>query len=164
MISLQIEKTNNLLEKFGEYIEFFNLNDGRDQKEFLEKFEKLKTEKPINYIQCAEGLCSEYTRCTHTEFIVEYLYRDQLEPLVNENRVRDSSVVRSYYKAMNYIEKCLAQDLPFSEKLIKKTHDLVEGANLPYRDGQNTIYDNTSGKQVAFVWLMRFWRRHVVSM
>lgn len=45
---------------------------------------------------------------------------------VIENRVRDSSEVRAYYKAMNYIEKCLDQDLPFSEKLIKKTHDLVE--------------------------------------
>ena len=64
---------------------------------------------------------------------------------VIENRVRDSSEVRSYYKATNYIEKCLAQDLPFSEKLIKKTHDLVEGATSPYRDGQNAIYDNASG-------------------
>lgn len=56
--------------------------------------------------------------------------------------------MKSYYKAMNYIEKCLAQDLPFSEKLIKKTHDLVEGATSPYRDGQNAIYDNASGNIV----------------
>jgi len=67
---------------------------------------------------------------------------------VIENRVRDSSEVRAYYKAMNYIEKCLDQDLPFSEKLIKKTHDLVEGAKSPYRDGQNAIYDNASGNIV----------------
>lgn len=67
---------------------------------------------------------------------------------VIENRVRDSSEVKSYYKAMNYIEKCLVQDLHFSEKLIKKTHDLVEGATSPYRDGQNAIYDNTSGNIV----------------
>ncbi|MCR4623492.1 MAG: Fic family protein [Alphaproteobacteria bacterium] len=64
---------------------------------------------------------------------------------VIENRIRDSSEVKSYYKAMNYIEKCLAQNLPFSEKLIKKTHDLVEGVRSPYRDGQNAIYDNASG-------------------
>jgi len=65
-----------------------------------------------------------------------------------KNRIRDSSEVKSYYNAMNYIEKCLVQDLPFSEKLIKKTHDLVEGAKSPYRDGQNAIYDNASGNIV----------------
>ncbi len=83
-----IEKTNHLLEQFGEYIGFFNLNDGKDKKEFLEKFEELKATNPINYIQCAEDLCSKYTRYTHTECIVEYLYRDQLEPL-NMVTVRD---------------------------------------------------------------------------
>ncbi|MBO7537179.1 MAG: Fic family protein [Alphaproteobacteria bacterium] len=67
---------------------------------------------------------------------------------VIENRIRDSSEVKSYYNAMNYIEKCLVQDLPFSEKLIKKTHNLVEGATSPYRDGQNAIYDNASGNIV----------------
>lgn len=80
-----IEKTNHLLEQFGKYIGFFDLNDG---KEFLEKFEKLKATNPIDYIQCAEDLCSKYTRYTHTECIVEYLYRDQLEPL-NMVTVRD---------------------------------------------------------------------------
>ncbi|MBO7536846.1 MAG: Fic family protein [Alphaproteobacteria bacterium] len=67
---------------------------------------------------------------------------------VIKNRIRDSSEVKSYYNAMNYIEKCLVQDLPFSEKLIKKTHNLVEGATSPYRDGQNAIYDNASGNIV----------------
>ncbi|GHU10958.1 cell division protein Fic [Alphaproteobacteria bacterium] len=63
-------------------------------------------------------------------------------------RERDSSEVKAYYKAMDYIEKCLDKNLPFSEELIKKAHDIVEGCAYPYRDGQNAIYDNASGNIV----------------
>lgn len=66
-----------------------------------------------------------------------------------ENRQRDSFEVNAYYKAMNYIEKCLEDDMPLSEKLIHKTHSLVEGTRLSgYRDGQNAIYDYSSGNIV----------------
>ena len=65
-----------------------------------------------------------------------------------ENRRRDSSEVSAYYKAMNYIEKCLNEGAIFSEKLIQRTHDLVEGVKSSYRDGQNAIYDNASGNIV----------------
>jgi Fic family protein len=58
---------------------------------------------------------------------------------------RDSSEVRAYYKAMDYAEKYLEKNLPFSEAFIKKIHDIVEGFSAPYRDGQNAIYDNLSG-------------------
>ncbi|MCR5224568.1 MAG: Fic family protein [Alphaproteobacteria bacterium] len=64
---------------------------------------------------------------------------------VIENRQRDSSEVNAYYKAMNYIEKCVDKNAIFSEKLIQQTHDLVEGIKSSYRDGQNAIYDNASG-------------------
>lgn len=65
-----------------------------------------------------------------------------------ENRQRDSSEVNAYYKAMNYIEKCLDENVDFSEKLIRQTHNLVEGVKSSYRDGQNAIYDNASGNIV----------------
>lgn len=65
-----------------------------------------------------------------------------------ENRQRDSSEVNAYYKAMNYIEKCLDENASFSEKLIQQTHNLVEGIKSSYRDGQNAIYDNASGNIV----------------
>jgi Fic family protein len=61
---------------------------------------------------------------------------------------RDSSEVRAYYKAMDYAEKYLEKNLPFSEAFIKKIHDIVEGLSAPYRDGQNAIYDNLSGNIV----------------
>ena len=62
-----------------------------------------------------------------------------------ENLQRDSAEVNAYYKAMNYIENCLDSHELFSEKLIQRTHDLVEGVKSSYRDGQNAIYDNASG-------------------
>lgn len=65
-----------------------------------------------------------------------------------ENRQRDSAEVSAYYKAMNYIEKALEENAVFSEKLIQQTHNLVEGVKSSYRDGQNAIYDNTSGNIV----------------
>lgn len=67
---------------------------------------------------------------------------------VIKNRQRDSSEVRAYYKAMNYIEKCLDENVNFSEKLIQHTHNLVENIKSSYRDGQNAIYDNASGNIV----------------
>lgn len=62
-----------------------------------------------------------------------------------ENWQRDSAEVNAYYKAIDYIEKCLETHESFSEKLIHRTHALVEGRKSGYRDGQNAIYDNTSG-------------------
>ena len=67
---------------------------------------------------------------------------------VIENRQRDSSEVNAYYKAMNYIEKSLDENVAFSEKLIQQTHNLVENVKSSYRDGQNAIYDNASGNIV----------------
>lgn len=67
---------------------------------------------------------------------------------VIRNRQRDSSEVNAYYKAMNYLEKCLDKKVAFSEKLIQQTHNLVEGAKYSYRDGQNAIYDHLSGNIV----------------
>jgi Fic family protein len=61
---------------------------------------------------------------------------------------RDSSEVKAYYKAMDYVEKCLGKNLNFSENFIKRIHDIVEGFSAPYRDGQNAIYDNSSGNIV----------------
>lgn len=61
------------------------------------------------------------------------------------NREHDSSEIKAYYKAMNYIEKCLDAKETFSEKLIQKTHSLVEGRVCGYRDGQNAIYDSGFG-------------------
>jgi Fic family protein len=49
---------------------------------------------------------------------------------------------------MDYAEKCLEKNLPFSEAFIKKIHDIVEGFSAPYRDGQNAIYDNSSANIV----------------
>ncbi|MBQ7673434.1 MAG: hypothetical protein IJT36_02775 [Alphaproteobacteria bacterium] len=49
---------------------------------------------------------------------------------------------------MNYIEKCLDENVDFSKKLIQKIHNLVESVKSSYRDGQNAIYDNTSGNIV----------------
>lgn len=68
-----------------------------------------------------------------------------LNQKAHENRQRDSAEVNAYYKAIDYIEKCLASQESFSEKLIQRTHDLVERIKSGYRDGQNAIYDNTSG-------------------
>lgn len=65
-----------------------------------------------------------------------------------EHRERDSSEVLAYYNAMNYMEKYLEVDSPFSEKFIHRLHDIVEGRTCSYRDGQNAIYDNSSGNIV----------------
>ncbi|MDR2464506.1 MAG: Fic family protein [Holosporales bacterium] len=61
---------------------------------------------------------------------------------------RDSSEVKAYYKAMDYAEKYLKKNLNFSENFIKRIHDIVEGFSASYRDGQNAIYDNSSGNIV----------------
>jgi len=116
-------------------------NSFRDSKISPVLMASLKSSAKIETIHYSTKI--EGNRLTRKE-VEQTIFRRK----VIENRVRDSFEVKSYYKAMNYIEKCLAQDLPFSEKLIKKTHDLVEGVTSPYRDGQNALYDNTSGNIV----------------
>ncbi|MDR2402282.1 MAG: Fic family protein [Cytophagales bacterium] len=68
-----------------------------------------------------------------------------LKKKVVPHKERDSSEVKAYYKAMDYVEKCLENNLVFSETFIKKIHDIVEGFSASYRDSQNAIYDNSSG-------------------
>jgi len=94
-------------------------NSFRDSKISPVQLASLKSSAKIETIHYSTKI--EGNRLTRKE-VEQIIFKRK----VIENRVRDSSEVKSYYKAMNYIEKCLSQDLPFSEKLIKKTHDLVE--------------------------------------
>ena len=67
-----------------------------------------------------------------------------------KERQRDSSEIKAYYKAINYLEKCLEKKAVFSENLIQQTHNLVENRKVSYRDGQNAIYDNAS-KNIVYL-------------
>lgn len=62
----------------------------------------------------------------------------------------DEKEVEAYYNAISYMEKKLDNNEPFSESFIQKLHALVEGQkkNIPYRDGQNAIYDSSDGSLV----------------
>jgi Fic family protein len=71
-----------------------------------------------------------------------------LRKKVVPHKERDSSEVKAYYKAMDYVEKCLEKNLNFSENFIKRIHGIVEGFAASYRDAQNAIYDNSSGNIV----------------
>ena len=59
----------------------------------------------------------------------------------------DEKEVKSYYEAINYVEKYLDSNSPFSLGFIQKVHSIVEGSkkNIPYRDAQNAIYDSSDG-------------------
>jgi Fic family protein len=92
----------------------------------------------IHYSTKIEG-----NRLTHKQ-VVETIFKRK----TIEHRERDSSEVKAYYNAMNYMEKCLKQNILFSEKFISKLHDLVEGRACSYREGQNAIYDNSSKNMV----------------
>ena len=62
----------------------------------------------------------------------------------------DEKEVKAYYDAINYMEKHLEKNSPFSESFIQKIHSLVEGSKktIPYRDAQNAIYDSSAGSLV----------------
>lgn len=62
----------------------------------------------------------------------------------------DEREVKAYYDAINYMEKHLEENSPFSESFIQKIHALVEGNKkiIPYRDAQNAIYDSSDGSLV----------------
>ena len=62
----------------------------------------------------------------------------------------DEKEVKAYYDAINYMEKYLEENSPFSESFIQKIHTLVEGSKktIPYRDAQNAIYDSSDGSLV----------------
>ena len=62
----------------------------------------------------------------------------------------DEKEVKAYYDAINYMEKHLEDNLPFSESFIQKAHALIEGQKkvIPYRDAQNAIYDSSDGSLV----------------
>ncbi|MBE6453093.1 MAG: Fic family protein [Alphaproteobacteria bacterium] len=62
----------------------------------------------------------------------------------------DEKEVKAYYDAINYMEKHLEDNLPFSENFIQKAHALIEGQKkvIPYRDAQNAIYDSSDGSLV----------------
>lgn len=62
----------------------------------------------------------------------------------------DEKEVKAYYDAINYMEKYLEENSPFSESFIQKIHALVEGSKkiIPYRDAQNAIYDSSDGSLV----------------
>jgi len=62
----------------------------------------------------------------------------------------DEKEVKSYYEAINYMEKYLDSHSPFSLSFIQKVHSIVEGSkkNIPYRDAQNAIYDSSDGALV----------------
>lgn len=59
----------------------------------------------------------------------------------------DEKEVKAYYDALEFMEKYLEENAPFSESFIQKTHALVEGEKktILYRDAQNAIYDSSDG-------------------
>ena len=62
----------------------------------------------------------------------------------------DQKEVRSYYNAIDYMEKYLEEGAPFTESFVQKIHTLIEGQKktIPYRDSQNAIYDSSDGSLV----------------
>lgn len=62
----------------------------------------------------------------------------------------DEKEVKAYYEAINYMEKYLENNEPFSENFIQKIHTLIENEKktISYRDGQNAIYDSVEGSLV----------------
>ena len=67
-----------------------------------------------------------------------------------EYQGHDEKEVKAYYEAINYMEKYLESNEPFSESFIQKIHTLVENEKktISYRDGQNAIYDSADGSLV----------------
>lgn len=62
----------------------------------------------------------------------------------------DEKEVKSYYNALNYMEKQLENNRLFSEAFVQKIHSLIEGEKIivPYRNAQNAIYDSADGALV----------------
>lgn len=62
-------------------------------------------------------------------------------------RERDVSEVRNYWTTLLRVEEWAARGTPLSEELIQRLHGLVERGSRagpsPYRDGQNSIRDET---------------------
>ena len=77
---------------------------------------------------------------------------------VIENKIdsheRNVLEVRNYYNALLYLNKEADKNVPISEDLILKVHNLVSGKHLAhknkYRDGQNVVADSITG---AIVYL-----------
>lgn len=67
-------------------------------------------------------------------------------------RQRDVEEVRNYWDALLKIENWAANNIEFTENLIKRLHAIVERGKrakaTPYRDGQNVIRDSKSGRIV----------------
>lgn len=69
-------------------------------------------------------------------------------------RQRDEQEVLGYYRALDELEKLVANKTKITEKTIQTFHALVMGGKrgkvkpTPYRDGQNVIRDSSSGAMV----------------
>lgn len=68
----------------------------------------------------------------------------------NDYQGHDEKEVKAYYAAINYMEKYLEINEPFSESFIQKIHTIIENQKktIPYRDGQNAIYDSSDGAMI----------------
>ncbi|MGE0009366.1 MAG: Fic family protein [Candidatus Babeliales bacterium] len=110
----------------------------------LAKLRETSRYQTVHYSTMIEG-----NRLTQ-EQVVEVIKKDQMIP----GRERDEKEVRGYYKALEAVQKYVAQNTPITQDLIKTLHALViAGGKVkvkpsPYRESQNVIKESGSGRIV----------------
>lgn len=134
-------------------------------KEILSDLTKIETvkisfkDKPLSPVLLNSLHKTAKVSSTHYSTQIEgnHLTMQQVEATLytknqkaTEYQGHDEKEVKAYYDAINYMEKYLEENNPFSEAFVQKIHSLVEGEKktLPYRDTQNAIYDSSDGSLV----------------
>jgi Fic family protein len=123
----------------------------------LAKIERIKEsfeDSPISPVLMSSLRKSAKLLSVHYSTKIEgnRLTKEEVEAAVLEhkfipNRERDSSEVKAYYKAMDFVEEALKNGEDLSEEFVQKLHGIVENDPASqYRDGQNAVYDGSSGK------------------
>ena len=128
----------------------------------LTKIEVIKNEfegKPLSPVLLSSLHQSAKVSSTHYSTQIEgnHLSLKQVENALysgnksaKEYHGHDEKEVKAYYDAINYMEKQLENNTLFSESFIQKIHAIIENEKktIPYRDGQNAIYDSADGALV----------------
>lgn len=134
----------------------------KEMLSYLTKIESIKNsfeDKPLSPVLLSSLHQSAKISSTHYSTQIEgnHLSLKQVEnalytvnKAVQSYQGHDEKEVKAYYDALQFMEKYLEENNPFSESFIQKIHALVEGSQktIPYRDAQNAIYDSSDGSLV----------------
>lgn len=130
---------------------------------YLTKIESIKNsfeDKPLSPVLLSSLHQSAKITSTHYSTKIEgnHLSLKQVENAlytVNKSaqsyQGHDEKEVNAYYDALNYMEKHLEENAPFSERFIQKIHTLVEGSKKLFHIGMHKMRFMTVRTALLFI-------------